>query len=266
MPDQAIPSTSHAWCEYFRSNASSLRTIPWELGVKLSFAELKAVTSSIQEFQLGESSEGRTFAKMAAEYARQSGDAAYIIAHGLFVAEEHRHARDLGKVMDLAGIPRVGQTMADGIFRKLRKLAGLEMSIGVLVTAEIIARVYYDALLRSTDSQVLRTLCEQILADEIKHIEFQCERLALMRRQRRRLGLAVTHGVHRVFMLGTCGVVWLKHRRVLKRGGYGVLSFIGDVWRELRIAMRVMNPRCYTWPAESATGVEPVAGVKSVGG
>jgi hypothetical protein len=261
-----MPSTSHAWCEYFRSNAASLRTIPWELGVKLSFAELTAITGSIQEFQLGESSEGRTFAKMAAEYARRSGDVGYILAQGLFVAEEHRHARDLGKVMDLAGIPRVGKTVADGIFRKLRKLAGLELSIAVLVTAEIIARVYYDALRRCTESQPLRTLCEQILADEIKHIEFQCERLALMRRQRSRVGLAITHGVHRVFMLGTCGVVWLKHRRVLLRGGYSPIRFVADVWRELRIAVRIMDSRRYAWPVESSASVAPVAGVKSVGG
>lgn len=251
MPDRR-PTTSHGWCEYFRSNAASLRPIPWELGVKLSFQELKAVTSSVQEFQLGESSEGRTFAKMAADYARRSGDAGYILAQGLFVAEEHRHARDLGRVMDLAGIPRVGRTVADGIFRRLRKLAGLELSIAVLVTAEIIARVYYDALLRCTQSAVLRTLCEQILADEIRHIEFQCERLAIMRRQRGRPALLLTHAVHRVFMLGTCGVVWLKHRRVLKRGGYGVIRFIAAVWRELRIALRIMDPRVYAWPAEGA--------------
>ena len=115
------PRTSEHWIEYFRHNDRNLREIPWQAGVRLSFAVLNSVSASVQEFQLGESSEGRTFAKMATDYARVSGDDGYIVAQGLFVAEEHRHARDLGRFMDLAGIPRVQKTVADGIFRRLRK-------------------------------------------------------------------------------------------------------------------------------------------------
>ena len=43
-------------------------------------------------------------------HAADTGDATYVQALRLFMAEEYRHARDLGRVMDLAGIPRVGRT------------------------------------------------------------------------------------------------------------------------------------------------------------
>ena len=237
--------SSERWCEYFRSNAEALLPIPWDVGVRLSADEIATITTSIQEFQLGESSEGKTFAKMARAYAEQSGDLGYVVAHGLFIAEEHRHARDLGRVMDLAGIARVRKTAADGVFRWLRKLAGLEVSIGVLVTAEIIARVYYDALMRATTSPVLQTLCRQILQDEIMHVQFQTERLAIMRRSRGWPALLATHLLHRLAMSVACGVVWLKHRRVLGAGSFGLVRYWLAVRRELCIALHSMNPRRY---------------------
>ncbi len=263
--DSNQPQSCEHWCEYFRSNAERLLPIPWEIGVNLSHDEHLTIAASIQEFQLGESSEGKTFAKMAREYAHQSGDLGYIVAQGLFIAEEHRHARDLGRVMDLAGIPRVSKTAADGAFRWMRKLAGLEVSIGVLVTAEIIARVYYDALLRATRSPVLQTLCRQILQDEILHIQFQTERLALMRQSRGRVALIATHLMHRLAMSTACGVVWLKHKNVLRAGGFGIIRYWLSVRREFGLALRSMDPRRYAFarpaPQEVLTaGEQAVAG------
>ena len=136
----------------------------------------------MQEFQLGESSEGRHLMTRAIRHAADTGDVDYIPALRLFIAEEHRHARDLGRVLDLAGIPRVGRTWPDTVFRWLRKGAGLELSIAVLVTAEIIAKVYYAALREATHAPVLRRLCDQILADEVQHVRFQAERVAILRR------------------------------------------------------------------------------------
>ena len=158
--DNALLSVS--WLNYYRHNHDSLLPIPWERGAELNEAELAAVASSIQEFQLGESSEGKHLVRRAEEFARREGHSAYAEAVKLFVAEEHRHARGLGRVLDLAGVPRLRKAWADTVFRRLRHLANLEMSIRVLITAEIIAKVYYAALGNATGSTVLRTLCEQI--------------------------------------------------------------------------------------------------------
>src|SRR5947209_2060049 len=155
---RAVRSSSQ-WREYFRRNAASLMPIPWERGVSLTDAERRAIAASVQQFQLGESSDGNEFLARGLEYARVSGDVQYLPALRRFIAEEQRHGRDLGRFMDLAGIPRMASAWPDTIFRWLRHTSGLERSIMVLVTAEVIAQVYYDALRDATRSVVLRQLC-----------------------------------------------------------------------------------------------------------
>jgi len=249
--------TSEEWREYFHKNAASLLEIPWEAGVALGDAERSAIAASVQEFQLGESSEARHFQGLAKEYARRTGDVGYVFALRLFIAEEHRHARDLGRVMDLAGIPRVGYTWPDAVFRWLRHRAGLELSIGVLVTAEIIAKVYYLALREATASPVLRRLCDQILSDEVLHVRFQCERLAILRAHRSRAMVWFRGALQRWFFAGTCGVVWWKHRHALRAGAFGLRRFRRACRTEMTEAVRLMDPRNY------ATG--PVAEIRERG-
>jgi hypothetical protein len=256
--------TSERWREYFRHNALSLLTIPWRDGVAFTDAERDAVAASIQEFQLGESSEGKHFQGLARQYAERTGDHDYVYALRLFIAEENRHARDLGRVLDLAGIPRTAHTWPDAVFRWLRHRAGLELSIAVLVTAEIIAKVYYAALREATGSSVLRRLCDQILADEERHVRFQCERLAILRARRSRVTVWLKGAVQRGFFGGTCWVVWWKHRRALRAGGYGLWTFMRRGWAEMADAVRLMNPRNYVLgpvaDARVAAEAAPVAG------
>src|SRR5688500_3468024 len=144
--------TSQEWRRYYEENARSLLKIPWELGHELSYAEQRAIIRSVQDFQAGESSEGMHLFQYAKDYAERAGDHVYIEASRLFIAEEQRHARDLGRFMQINGLPLVKTTFTDGVFRRLRQVfGGLEISIGVLVTAEIIAKVYYAALQSATD-------------------------------------------------------------------------------------------------------------------
>jgi hypothetical protein len=264
-PDMFMSWTSEQWREYFRKNNASLLAIPWEAGVSLTDAERAAVAASMQEFQLGESSEGKHFQGLAKEYARRTGDADYVHALRLFIAEEHRHARDLGRVLDLAGIERIGHTWPDAVFRWLRHRAGLELSVSVLVTAEIIAKVYYLALREATSSAVLRRLCDQILSDEVQHVRFQCERLAMIRARRSRVTIWGKAVVQRFFFTGTCWVVWLKHRHALRAGGYTYGTFREDAREELDEAIGLMDPRNYVFgpvadARAAAAGKAAVAG------
>jgi len=248
MKDRGQVWSSQRWVEYFRRNAASLMVIPWELGITLSPQERKAIESSVPEFQLGESSDGLRFIEMAELYALQGGDVEYVRALKLFIREEQRHGRELGKVLDLAGIPRISHSWSDAIFRWMRHRCGLGMSIAVLVTAEIIAKVYYIAVQQATDSAPLGRLCDQILQDEVEHIYFQCERLAILRRHWPGILLKLVHAWHWGFMAGTCVVVWRKHRLVLRRGRFGFFGFCRHVFRELRHAVGIMDPRNYSWP------------------
>ena len=171
--------TSEEWCRYFAINAKSLIDIPWEKRVTLSNEEYRVITPSVQGFQRGESSEGGYLYRCAKQYAAESGDVEYVPAIQFFIREEQRHARDLGKILTLAGIPLLKKNWLDTIFRKLRHLGGLEVSISVLITAEIIATVYYRALREATNCAVLRCLCEQILRDERAHVEYDSSRTIL---------------------------------------------------------------------------------------
>jgi hypothetical protein len=246
------PWPSSRWREYFRCNAANLMRIPWELGVPLTDAEREAIGPSLQQFQLGESSDGQRFFQLAREYAAASGDAQYFPALRHFIAEEQRHGRDLGRVLDLARIPRIESCWADTLFRWLRHRAGLELSISVLVTAEIIAQVYYAALRDATSSRALRRLCDQILRDEDEHVRFQCERLAILRRHRSRPVLFVKRILQRFFFTGTCCVFWLKHRRAMRAGGYGAIAFGRSARRHFRSAIHLMDPRRYRFAKEAS--------------
>jgi len=236
---------SAAWVEHFTRSLLRPDTVSGTTPVELSPAEVDAIAGSVQEFQLGESSEGRHLITAAYRYAAVSGDYAYVSALRLFIAEENRHAQELGRFLDLAGLPRVSASWPDTVFRILRRRAGLELSIVVLVTAEIIAKVYYAALRDATGSPVLRRLCEQILRDERHHVHFQSQRVALLRARRSRLSIRMCVALHRFLLAGTCVVVWRKHGRAMRAGGFGFRRFWSATWREMNDAIADMDPRSY---------------------
>lgn len=227
-----MPS-SLEWCLYFDENARLLLEIPWHLGPELTPKETATIAGSLREFQAGESSEGKHLVRYAQEYAQRTGDADYVRAIRLFIAEEQRHARDLGRFLTLNNISLVQTTFTDRVFRKLRNLlGGLEISVAVLITAEIIAKVYYAALREATRSAILQRLCDQILHDEFKHVEFQAEQLAKLRGGRSRFAKAVTMALQRFLYLGTTIVVWLFHRKVIRGGGLTLWGWRRTCWRE----------------------------------
>lgn len=237
--------SSEMWLKYFEENDRRLLDIPWERGAEASAAELEPIAASMAGFQLGESSEGRHLMASAREYAERTGDADYLEAVKLFIREEQRHAATLARFMQSAGILVIRKSWPDTVFRALRQMAGLELSISVLITAEIIAEVYYPALREATGSAALRRACDQIIDDELRHVEFQSERLALLRMQRSDPALAVTHGLQRFLFWGTCLVVWAGHGRAFRAGGYGFGRFWKESWARFAEARRVMDPRTF---------------------
>jgi hypothetical protein len=235
----ATARSSREWVEYFRMNRSRLLPIPWSLGAELGAAERTAIKSSIQAFQLGESSEGRNLMRYARAWAACSGDSDYVEAIGLLIGEEQRHARDLGRFMELNGVPCIRRRWTDSVFRRLRNFVGtLEISIAVLVTAEIIAKIYYAALSEASRSQLLRRICVQILRDEARHVEFQTGQLAKLQRGRAAPLLWATRALHQLLFLGATLVVAWSHRSVLRRGGFGFRRFCRACLREFAADVR----------------------------
>jgi hypothetical protein len=245
--ESARMRSSAEWRAYFEENAASLMDIPWERGAELTPEERDTITESMQIFQIGESSEGRHLLCQANAYAERADDPEYVEAVKLFIREEQRHGRDLGRFLALAGVPLLKKAFTDSVFRWLRHRAGLEVSIAVVIVPEAIANVYFAALRDATGSKALRVLCEQILRDEVAHVSFQSERLAILRRDRSRLYLWVAHGLQRFLYAGTCLVVWWKHGPAMKAGGVGFGRFWMRAWREMNVALRQMDPRGYAF-------------------
>jgi len=118
------------------------------------------------------------------------------------------------------GIARKRTHWTDSIFRRLRRLAGLEWYLHVLLCAELIGIVYYRALEAATRCQRLKMLCRTLVGDELAHIGFESEVLFALQARRRGAMRTLSCRAHRLFLAGTAGIVWLTHGAVLRAAGY----------------------------------------------
>lgn len=239
------------WVAYFRANLAECRAIPWERGAEVSAAELSAIARSLQAWQLGETSEGHHLRAAAARYAARIGDPEYVTAIELFIREEQRHGELLGRFLDLAGPGRLKADWGDHLFRAARYcITSMEAWTTPVVMVETMALLYYNAIRHATRSPVLTTICAQILVDEVPHLLFQCERLAIIFRQRSRQALRLTMLGHRLCFLIVVLLVWLGHRRAFRAGGYGWRRYWRSAWTKMNQAWRRMDPRRYAWASD----------------
>jgi hypothetical protein len=219
-------AVSAAWCSYFLANGLDPRELPWPESYELTDAERGAISRSIAQFQLGEGAQGRRLQERGRKYADRVGDTHFSQALALFVKEEQRHSADLGRFMDAQGISRLSKHWIDSIFRRLRVLAGLELSLRVLVTAEIIAVPYYRALGDATASELLGALSDRILQDEAGHLKFQASMLSRVGAGRLPRLSRLIWRLHRLFLVCTCFVVWRDHGKVFRSAGVRFHEFV----------------------------------------
>ena len=209
--------SSRAWRDHFRAKNKSLAdSLPWSDSYRLTDPERDAIRASIQQFQLGEGAQGRRLLKRGAQWGARRGDLDFADSLQEFIREEQRHSALLAGFMDLNGIACLEKHWVDGLFRRIRVLAGLELAVSVLVSAELIAVPYYRALRDATKSPLLRAICERILNDEAEHLEYQGRTLGLIRGSGREWKWAL----HRLFLEATNAVVWREHSPVFKAAGY----------------------------------------------
>jgi hypothetical protein len=201
---------------------------------QLTPKELAAVTKSIQQFQLGEGSKGQRLLDRGRAFGDKVSDPFFVEALELFIKEEQQHSEYLAHFMQSQNIPLISHHWVDTVFRKLRGLAGLESSLTILVTAELIAVPYYRALRDATGSLTLRIICTRMLEDESAHLRFQASMLARVASGRNRVWRRVITELHRAFLLGTIVVVWAGHRSVFESVRIGFGQFIGETFRAFR--------------------------------
>jgi rubrerythrin len=220
------PGDLEIWLNHFEYHALHLRRVPHGLTDVLRTDELQLIASSIATFQLGEQSEGRTFLRAAERFerARQTPHLVRIIE--LLIREEQGHASLLQAFMQDHGMPLKRTDWTDRVFRQVRRLAGLELYLSALISAELIGNVYYRALESVTDCERLRVLCRGIVSDELAHVGFESQLLSALRAGHGAPLRALTRSAHRTLFAGTAAVVWLTHRSVLRRAGHSARSFL----------------------------------------
>lgn len=220
------------WHNYFVQNSENKGDFDWHGEDLLTDEEKSCLGKSIAAFQLGEYSEGKGLMKAADSFA-QRNDYAYLSnITKLFIAEEQNHALLLRKFLQLNRMPLLKRNWTDSIFRRLRKNVGFELSITVLICAEIISLVYYDALKSGTKSRLLKSICSKILADERLHVKYESEILNSIRQTKSLFRKALLSFLHRFLFIGTVFVVYLSHRKVLNRGRYDLPNFVAACWLE----------------------------------
>jgi hypothetical protein len=219
-------TTLHAWLVCFERRAMKPAEMPDLACDTLSAYERNRIGRSLATFQLGEQSEGRTLLGLASRYAARHDCPALVRITECFIREERRHAAILRSFIEDNEIPCRERDWTDGIFRILRRLAGFELAITVLLTAEMIGVQYYRALMNSTSSRRLRAICSLFMQDEAFHVAYESELLLALRRRRVAPLRAVTTMAHGIFHALAALVVGFEHRGVLKVAGHSPLGFL----------------------------------------
>jgi hypothetical protein len=216
------------WHRHFLEQRATGHAFPCDDSDRLSAAERRLVGRSIQQFQLGEWARGRGLVRRASAHLVLGTDSWFLPALELFIAEEQEHSAILGRFLDHERIPRLTNHWLDAVFRRLRKLAGLELCATVLVTAEVLAIPFYQALRDATHSRLLRGICERILCEEAAHLRFQALTLGLIRHPLGKEARVIRALCHTILFRGTAWLLWQQHRRVFRAAGWNLRRY----WRE----------------------------------
>lgn len=208
------------WIKYFEYNNAHLLKLGFENNKELLEEEKELITPSIKAFQIGEGSEGKHLSKVVKSFAIKRNYEEYIEIMNWFILEENRHSQTLKKYMEIYDIEPTPKLWIDNIFRTLRKMMGLECEVIILVTAEMIALSYYTALSNATNSKLLKTICKQMLNDELKHVVLQSNTLHRISKRRNKIINSLVRGIRRLVMSITAFVVWHKYKRLFINGGY----------------------------------------------
>lgn len=215
------------WIHHFQTNASVHDQITFDdQPAPLPDSVRIPLAHSLAIFQLGESGTGSRLRRYAREVAPLENFRGYQRAIDLFVCEEQAHSRLLSRMVLHLGGSLLEKQWTNSIFRRLRFLVNLEFAIQVLLTAELIAEVYYGSLYLRVQDASIHSACRQILRDEMKHLEFQrqflAERLATFTPVGRWLWTCQFRLIHAL----TSRVVAWDHRHCLRAIGLTTASFV----------------------------------------
>jgi hypothetical protein len=226
MADITMLPNLRIWLNHFEYHAEQPRGAARGPMSALRPEERRLIAGSLATFQLGEQSDGSGLLRAAYRFAATHGDELLPRITELFIREEQRHSRLLRAFMEEHGIRAKCLHWTDAIFRRVRRLAGFELYLHVLITAELIGNVYYRALDSVTGCQRLREICRSLIADQLAHIGYESELILELRAHKPVLLRSLIRQTHRAFFYGAACAVWVSHRSVLRRAGHSAAGFL----------------------------------------
>ena len=216
---------SFDWVEYFKYNNAHLIPLDYSLNNELNRGQKRLIFPSIKAFQIGEGSDGAHLTSVVKAFAEKTEYPEFPEIMKWFIVEENRHSKMLKAYLEAYGEECVNSLWIDNIFRGLRRLMGIECEVIVLVTAEMIALSYYDALADATDSVLLKDICTQMLHDELMHIVLQSDTLNRISSGRAKFFNTISRTIRKILMSVTSSVVWKKYKDVFIKSGYTKKDF-----------------------------------------
>ncbi|GAA1284131.1 hypothetical protein Psi02_34100 [Planotetraspora silvatica] len=226
------------WLRDFEGAALLRRTWgdpDWGQGAQLS----PPLVRSLQRFQVGEDGDGGGLMGKA----DLAADPVYADAVRLFVAEEREHARLLGRLLVAAGAATIAGHWTDAVFVRLRRLLGLRTELMVLMLAEVVALGYYRAVHDGVRDPLSTEVAGRILADELRHVPFHCDRLRRSFQEFSRLSRAAASVLWWLSLAGVVTVVVLDHGHALRAVGVSRTAFACEVVAGFHaVVTNVMSP------------------------
>ncbi|MEP0985485.1 ferritin-like domain-containing protein [Ekhidna sp.] len=214
------------WQDHFRKNLTANR-VDWKIQPTISPLEKKEIIYSLKAWQLGETSDGSHLLKAAEKYAKKIDDPDYPNAVRLFIKEEQKHGRNLGKYIDLIDEQRCKSDWGDTLFRRIRYFnTSMELWTVAVIIVESAAQIFYLALKDSTKCKLLKSICQDILIDEAHHIKFQNERLYQIFEKKSFYNKAFSIGWYGILFFGTIHAIWFGHKKAFKAGSINKKEFM----------------------------------------
>lgn len=222
------------WRAYFTYNNSHLIPVDYTINNELSADDISLITPSVCAFQIGEGSEGKHLTKVAARFAEKANYPEYREIMRWFIIEENRHSSMLKRYMNPYGISTAKSLWIDKVFRGMRRLMGIWCEVAVLVTAEMIALSYYDALANATPSKQLKMICRQMLHDELRHVVLQSDTLGRIAQRRSKSVNRLVRRLRKIIMRVTVFTVWHKYHALFEAGGWSYRDFHSNSFAYLK--------------------------------
>lgn len=256
-------NTQH-WINHFEANTRLNHELHLpETPCTLLEDHRQAIARSLAIFQLGESGGGTRLRRYTRSIATLENLRGYQRAVDLFVAEEQSHAALLARTVTHLRGTLLQKQWTNSVFRWMRDLVNLEFNIQVLLTAELIAEVYFGLLALRCSDPVVQTVAKKLLRDEMGHLAFQrdflFERLKTLTPAAQRVWRWQFQFVHAVTAL----VVAWDHRECLRSLNVTPADFRARARRCWQNFQSRLERRLHATDAQARHEVESTSGYSS---